>query len=156
MHFGYFLGCRSPAIYQNDYNAKIITSVRAMNSLRPAQLKDDLQQCTASLIESADGLKNVIEEIYQILSRLLDASPQKVDAGQSEAKPVNESRRLLTAKEIAAYLGVSDRTIYLWVKQKNLPYRKVGEDLRFDLKEVEAWTAPETKTLEKAPLHMVE
>jgi excisionase family DNA binding protein len=115
------------------------------------QLKDDLMHCAVGLKESADSFNCALARIEQVLNILIST----IDGPQIEAKFLNESRGLLTAKEVAAYLGVSDRSIYLWIKQKNFPYRKVGEDLRFDLKEVEAWTTPETKTLEKAPLHVV-
>jgi excisionase family DNA binding protein len=120
-----------------------------------AELKDDLRRCAASLKEGADRFRTAIEGIEQVLSGLISASTEKVDGPQIEAAPVNDPQRLLTVKEVAAYLNVSDRAIYLWVKNKNLPHRKVGEDLRFDLAEVDAWTRPEPNALEKAPLHVV-
>ena len=120
------------------------------------QLKQDLRRCADSLKESADRFKDVVDSGYQLLNWLLDAcrSPP-LDGGQDRATPVSESGRLLTVKEIAAYLGVNDRSIYLWIKNKNFPVRKVGDDLRFDLSEVEAWTRLDSKSLEKAPLRVV-
>jgi excisionase family DNA binding protein len=120
------------------------------------QLKEDLRRCAESLKESADSFKNAVDGGYQILNWMLDAcrSPPH-DGGLGEAKPISEPGRLLTVKQVAAYLGVSDRSIYLWIRQKNFPFRKVGEDLRFDLAEVEAWTRPESNALEKAPLRVV-
>ena len=120
------------------------------------QLKEDVRRCADSLKESADRFKTVVDSGYQLLNWILDASrsPPR-DGDLSETRQISGPRGLLTVKEVAAYLGVNDRSIYLWIKNKNLPFRKVGEDLRFDLTEVEAWTRPESKSLERAPLHVV-
>ena len=49
-------------------------------------------------------------------------------------------KKLLTRKELADYLGVSEVTIYGWTSKKKIPFRKVGRLLRFDIDEIEAWT----------------
>src|SRR5262245_47760530 len=114
------------------------------------QLKQDLRRCADSLKESADRFKDAVDSGYQLLNWMLDAchSPP-LDGDLSETKAISGPRGLLTVKEVAAYLAVNDRSIYLWIKNKNFPVRKVGDDLRFDLAEVEAWTRPETNALEK-------
>jgi excisionase family DNA binding protein len=47
--------------------------------------------------------------------------------------------RLLTVREIAAVLTVKERTIYAWVQERRIPFRKAGRLLRFERAEVLAW-----------------
>ncbi len=53
--------------------------------------------------------------------------------------------RLLTTKEAAALLAVSVRTIYAWVAERRIPYRKAGRLLRFDRDELLAWSEAQAK-----------
>ena len=41
--------------------------------------------------------------------------------------------------EVAKYLGMTERTIYLWAQQKKLPAFKVGSVWRFRRSDVERW-----------------
>ena len=51
----------------------------------------------------------------------------------------NHGRRLLTKRELAAALNVSERTIDNWVAQKRIPYLRLSARLlRFSLPKVEA------------------
>jgi excisionase family DNA binding protein len=51
----------------------------------------------------------------------------------------NHSRRLLTKRELAAALNLSERTVDNWVAQKRIPYLRLSARLlRFSLPEVEA------------------
>ena len=47
---------------------------------------------------------------------------------------------LLTVEEVALMLRYKVRTIYNMVSQRRIPFRKAGRQLRFDLREIEAWT----------------
>jgi excisionase family DNA binding protein len=38
---------------------------------------------------------------------------------------------LLTIDEAAALLGVKTQTLYLWVSQRRVPFRKIGRLVRF-------------------------
>jgi excisionase family DNA binding protein len=49
------------------------------------------------------------------------------------------SERLLTARELADYLGFSAATIVDWAEAGKLPVFKIGGRLRFRASEVEAW-----------------
>ena len=121
------------------------------------QLKDDLQRCALTLKESAESFNSVIAGIEQVLSILVKACDfPALNYPQTEAETICDSQRLLTVKEIAAYLAVSERAVYQWIKTRNFPCRYVGSDFRFDLVEVEAWTkTPESKSLEKDRLRVV-
>lgn len=46
---------------------------------------------------------------------------------------------VMTKREIARLLRVSERTIDTWRKMFGLPMRKVGQVCRFDEEEVLAW-----------------
>ena len=42
-------------------------------------------------------------------------------------------------KELSEYLGVKENTIYSWVSQRKIPFKKLGRLVRFSLEEVEDW-----------------
>ncbi len=44
--------------------------------------------------------------------------------------------------DVAAYLGVSGRTVRDWVYRQVIPYRKAGNSVRFAPDEIERWTLP--------------
>jgi excisionase family DNA binding protein len=72
-------------------------------------------------------------------------------AGSVEASAIREIRsaqrqKLWTVTEIAEYLRVEPRTVYVWVREKGLPARKAGDELRFDPDEVERWTMRDRET----------
>lgn len=45
--------------------------------------------------------------------------------------PRGKRNRLLTAKEAAEYLGLSEQTIRQWASQRKIPSVKIGRALRF-------------------------
>lgn len=45
-------------------------------------------------------------------------------------------RNLISANEIATVLGIQCQTIYLWVRQKRIPFYRVGRLVKFDEDEV--------------------
>ncbi len=47
--------------------------------------------------------------------------------------------KLLTVKEIAEYLQVKRSTIYQWTHQNYIPHIKIGNHLRFKLRQVDKW-----------------
>lgn len=57
-----------------------------------------------------------------------------------------QRQKLWTVVEIAEYLRVEPRTVYVWVREKGMPTRKAGDELRFDLDEVERWTMRDRET----------
>jgi excisionase family DNA binding protein len=48
----------------------------------------------------------------------------------------------LELPEVAFLLRVSERTLYDWVSQGKIPYRKAGSHTIFDRDEILAWTKP--------------
>ncbi len=48
--------------------------------------------------------------------------------------------RLMTAEEVASYLGVATGTIYNKVSRDEIPYVKVGRAVRFRRGEIDRWT----------------
>jgi len=46
---------------------------------------------------------------------------------------------IITANEVADYLKIAKSTVYLWMKEQGLPFRKIGRALRFKRSEVEQW-----------------
>lgn len=56
----------------------------------------------------------------------------------SQNMTMNENR-WLSVQDIAAYLGVKDETIYVWIAKKRMPAHKVGRLWKFKTGEVDAW-----------------
>lgn len=46
---------------------------------------------------------------------------------------------LMTSKQCMAYLGIAQRTLYKWIKEKRIPYLKVGNQYRFRPEQIDAW-----------------
>ena len=57
----------------------------------------------------------------------------------SASMTLGGSNRLITAEELAAYLGVPKKTVYGCWRQWGLPACKVGRHLRFRERQVEEW-----------------
>ena len=47
--------------------------------------------------------------------------------------------RWLSVREMAAYLGVKDETVYTWASKRRMPAHKVGRLWKFKADEVDAW-----------------
>jgi excisionase family DNA binding protein len=47
---------------------------------------------------------------------------------------------LLTAKEIAPYLKLSEKTVYKWAKEKRIPHINLGGSIRFVEEDVIRWS----------------
>jgi excisionase family DNA binding protein len=45
--------------------------------------------------------------------------------------------RLLTVRELAAYVRVNPFSVYRWVAQKRIPHLRVGRTLRFRLEDID-------------------
>ena len=56
---------------------------------------------------------------------------------------------LLNTSQVAAWLGVSTRTLCLWAECSELPAIKVGRQWRFDPAAIQQWLAAGQKTLER-------
>tara|TARA_B100000686_G_C16272394_1_gene704697 strand:- start:163 stop:612 length:450 start_codon:yes stop_codon:yes gene_type:complete len=52
--------------------------------------------------------------------------------------PQNGSE-LLSVSQLAEYLGMAERTIFLWVQQNKLPAFKLGTTWRFRKSEIDGW-----------------
>jgi excisionase family DNA binding protein len=54
--------------------------------------------------------------------------------------------QFLTVEEVAELLRVSPRSIYDWVSQRQIPFRKAGRRTIFLLDEILVWTAERRST----------
>lgn len=57
----------------------------------------------------------------------------------------HEGDRLLSAKQLGEFLGVSIGTIYYWVSTEQIPFAKIGKHLRFWQSDIVSWLKSETK-----------
>jgi excisionase family DNA binding protein len=46
---------------------------------------------------------------------------------------------MLTKKKVAEKLGVSERTIERWMKDRLIPYSRINGLVRFDEKKIDMW-----------------
>ena len=56
--------------------------------------------------------------------------------------------RFMSVQEAARFLGVSPKSLYAWVSQRRIPYRKAGRRLLFLESELVEWTCPSVKSRE--------
>ncbi|MFY0567091.1 helix-turn-helix domain-containing protein [Archangium lansingense] len=54
---------------------------------------------------------------------------------------MGDGDELLTVEEAAETLKVSRKTLYAWVSQGKVPYKKLGALVRFSRGELTAWVA---------------
>ena len=52
---------------------------------------------------------------------------------------MNETKELLTAKETAEFLGLSEITVYKMTYKKQIPYVKLGRTKRFEKSKLNEW-----------------
>ena len=52
---------------------------------------------------------------------------------------MTNERQLMTLPEVATYLGMAERTIYVWVQKNKIPAFKLGASWRFRRSEIDAW-----------------
>ena len=55
-----------------------------------------------------------------------------------------EKPRFLTVEELAEMLRVEVRTVYSWVSQEKVPFRKAGRRTIFLIDEILEWTAQQS------------
>lgn len=46
-----------------------------------------------------------------------------------------------TVADVADHFGVSERTVRRWLKGTDIPHRRVGSTIRFNLAEVDEWSS---------------
>ncbi len=52
---------------------------------------------------------------------------------------------LWRVEEAAEFLGIRPKTLYEWVRQGRVPYRKIGFNVRFDPSELESWVGAQSR-----------
>jgi excisionase family DNA binding protein len=62
----------------------------------------------------------------------------------------NNEDRWLSVDEICKYIGVSNDTIYKWIKEKGMPASKVGRLWKFKIADVDEWVRKGGANEEKA------
>ena len=48
-------------------------------------------------------------------------------------------RRYLSPRELSDYTGLSVYTIYLWVRQRKIPFVKKSRLIKFDIHKIDNW-----------------
>lgn len=76
---------------------------------------------------------------YEDFSQALEEMADKIAARLKEAAPAQgaEDSSLLTAKEVRAFIGVTDKTLHVWNKTGFLPRLRIGGVVRYRRADVE-------------------
>lgn len=53
----------------------------------------------------------------------------------------NGQRAGATVEDVAKHFDVSERTVWRWLKTTDIPHRRIGGTVRFNIAEVDAWSA---------------
>ncbi|NQU42008.1 helix-turn-helix domain-containing protein [bacterium] len=59
--------------------------------------------------------------------------------------------RLLSATDLAEYLGVGEHTIYRWCKSRKIPHFSLNTSYRFDPGEIKTWLERKHRDPEEEP-----
>ena len=70
--------------------------------------------------------------------------------GQNDLTSSSFSERLMTADEVAEYVGLTRETIYEWAKDNRIPHLKLNGELRFRRSALDAWMEPNKDKIETA------
>jgi PTS system nitrogen regulatory IIA component len=65
------------------------------------------------------------------------------------ATPIAES--LLTLPDVAAYLQVAERTVYIWAQRGQIPSFKLGNVWRFRRSDLDAWITASQQSTPRKP-----
>lgn len=57
-------------------------------------------------------------------------------------QPVFENR-MLTVRETAEFLGVTERTVYKKIRARSIPFKRLGRNIRFYAPDLIAWIRKE-------------
>lgn len=91
------------------------------------------------------GYRNPMRHVLQLQSLLqiaLQAStPVPRSPEPKEPSPTRGAGCLLTAKDVTAELGISDKTIYRLAKEGRIPYVRIQSNLRFRRSDLDEWLA---------------
>lgn len=109
---------------------------------------DSRDQLLRSLKQTLDGAKQAIDGAYAIAVLLLTEGSDRtaLAAPDRTAAPGPGPQRLMTVKEAAELLQVSERSIYAWAREGKIPARRVGGKIRFHLDDLLASTEKEKET----------
>lgn len=66
-------------------------------------------------------------------------APFRTGAAKKPQLVENRIERLMTYRELAAYLNMTERTLRRHVAAKKIPFAKIGRSVRFDKSKIEAW-----------------
>ncbi len=97
---------------------------------------------TINIVQSDEKLEQIAAQLAKLVELLGGSS-------QSEDTPAAGYRRpgMLKAEEVAEMLGVSKRTVYLWVRDGIMPSVRIGKTVRFNRSDIVEW--------QKANRHLV-
>lgn len=104
---------------------------------------DDLEARACETIQAANRVGKAVLSVW--------IKPLTLGATSGQMTTRAAALHLMTIKEIAAYLNANERSIHNWMKTGELPYRRVGSDIRFDMAEVDEWTKRHRKNAHGIP-----
>ena len=64
---------------------------------------------------------------------------------EEEELVINLNQEIWTVAEVAAYLRVSEATIYKLVRKKEIPGKRIGRSWRFWREEIEKWLKSQSR-----------
>lgn len=67
--------------------------------------------------------------------------PPQLGSAMEPVSRQEPQQRLYSPTDVAAYLGVTAKTVYSWSSQGRVPCVKFGKTVRFDIRDLDAWIA---------------
>lgn len=77
------------------------------------------------------------EDLTRVMDEMADKIADKVKAATQAPSEGQDQGRLLSAKEVRAIIGVTDKTLHVWNKTGFLPRVRIGGVVRYRREDVE-------------------
>lgn len=123
--------CRS---VQQRLSASLLTAAQDEHALFP-------------LVEQLRGIPPLLPSNARLIVLRLRAFVEQALAApstQTRQNPPATPKGLLTAKQVAAEIGLSDKTVYRLARDGRIPYVRIQGSLRFRPADVKAWLEAKT------------
>jgi len=116
----------------------VLEAAAQHSSLLP--MARELARMRAPRERGAQALRlEIVEARSQLEAALGQFLPKMPEMPEMPAEPAKPAKALLTVREAAALLAVSDKTLYRMVRLGQVPHVRVGRSLRFRCEELETW-----------------
>jgi excisionase family DNA binding protein len=123
---------------------------------RRLQLFQIEHELTTRLEQAAKKELSYADFLDELLAAEVGAKTPEPAQSRSRLPTLEATRRVLTLRQVAAYLRVHRNTVYRLVMDNQLPAFKVGHCWRFDSERIDHWLLEREQTMKSTPYQVVQ